>query len=232
MKSDNWKIDLSLILNKLGINGLITYSDFKEAFTHPSYANENNLNYNYQRLEFLGDSLIGFLISKFLYKERIQNKKLNDGEMSNFKSRIVQGTTMAMASDNIGLLKIAYLGKGINKKNVVTSIKEDLFESFIGAIYKSFSIREVQKVLDQTLIYYYQNKIIDIDKDWKTKFQEIVQSHNQQNSIEYRHSDNNQIKISHLFFNNLLFGIGEGNNYKDADQNAAKNAFEKYIQNN
>jgi len=232
MKSDNWKIDLSLILNKLGINGLIAYSHFKEAFTHPSYANENNLNYNYQRLEFLGDSLIGFLISKFLYKERIQNKKLNDGEMSSFKSRIVQGTTMAMASDNIGLLKIAYLGKGINKKNVPASIKEDLFESFIGAIYKSFSIREVQNVLDQTLIYYYQNEIIDINKDWKTKFQEIVQSHNQQNSIEYRHSDNNQIKISHLFFNNLLFGIGEGNNKKDADQNAAKNAFEKYIQNN
>lgn len=228
MNSNQWKDKLDFLLNKFKIYKVNNYSIYLEALTHTSYSNEKNLNYNYERLEFLGDSAINWMIANYLYQNF---PKTNEGDMSIAKASMVKGETLSKACLDIKLDKLLYLGNGIDKDNIPTSLLENAFEAFIGAIALDQGINKIINILNVTIIKYYNNNNINVSKDYKSRFQESVQSRTLE-APRYIHEDNGEFKKSILVVGDLVYGEGIGKNFKEADQLAAKNALKKEATNN
>ena len=134
------KVELGKFLEVMGI----PYKDihlFKEAFTHPSYTNENK-GKNYERLEFLGDSVLQYYVSKFIY-EKYPNKP--EGELTLLRSKLVREESLARFSRELGLGAQIFLGAGEehNGGRDRNSVLADIFEAFIGAISEDCGIEYV-----------------------------------------------------------------------------------------
>lgn len=140
----------------------------KTAFTHSSYANEHNVASN-QRLEFLGDSILNFAVADYLYN----NFNVEEGQMSKWRSKMVNSDNLAEIIESLELDQYIMLGKSFGKQNPAKSIKEDLFESIVGAIYVDSSLEKAKRFIF---------RFIDINKsvkkkdvDYKSLLQEEVQ---------------------------------------------------------
>ncbi|MDE6289451.1 MAG: ribonuclease III [Ureaplasma sp.] len=218
---------LKKILTKYKINPK-NYSVYIEALTHPTYSNEKKLNYSYQRLEFLGDAAISWIVSNYLFKSN-----LTESEMSLRKSNIVKGQTLAkIAREDFELESLILRGNGLSE--ITDKILEDIFESFIGAIYKDQGIKKVQKILDEVLLKKVDNNSINLEKTYKTQFQECIMKNQKNNSnlnggIKYIHFWMEEKKQWHveLSFDNNVYGTGIANKKKQAEELAAKEAMEK-----
>ncbi len=225
MNQKEWRDSLLKILKNFGINNPKTFSIYMEALTHPSYANENGLKYCYERLEFLGDAAIQWIIVNYLYGKK---PEMDVGNMSTIKSNVVKKETLANACKQINLNKLILIGKG----NIISErICEDVFEAFIGAIAQDQGIKKVSQILNKTIIKSYEMNEIDISKDYKTRFQEEIQASNIFKPI-YEHIDKGKQKYTKLYCvdtngNKLLFGEGQATDFKSADKLAAKQALEK-----
>ena len=228
MKQNIWRNNLLKVLTNLNIPHPKNYSLYMEALTHSSYANENGLKYNYERLEFLGDAAIEWVIVNYLYGKN--NPKLSEGEMSIRKSNVVKQETLVKACKEIELFNLMFLGKSINEENIPDKIYEDIFEAFVGAVAQDQGIKKVSILLNKTIIKYYEKDLLLLDKDFKTKFQECIQASNIYKPL-YEHIDG-KMKICRLYCvdtngNKLLYGEGKAKKFKDADQLAAKEALKK-----
>lgn len=227
MNQKIWTNNLLEILKKYNINNPKSIAIYQEALTHKSYANEKFLKFNQQRLEFLGDSAIGWIVSNYLYNLR---QKINEGEMTRAKAGMVTEKTLAKVCKEIGLDKLIYIGNGMKTENLSNKILEDSFEAFIGAIVCDQGIKKVVNLINQTLIYYYENDLVNSEKDPKTKFQEIIQSKSgSTDEIYYKNSskDKDNDKIIELYYNGVLYGKGRASTVKEAEQKAASAALEK-----
>lgn len=221
----NYQTKLLSFLKKNGIAHPKSLAIYQEALTHKSYANENNLNYNYERLEFLGDAAIDWVITNYLFNHE---KHLDEGHLSLTRSNLVKRDTLSMCCKEIGLDKLILLGKGAQNNTSNESIYEDVFESFIGAVARDQGIKKVINILEHTLIKHY-NKMGNFDqKDAKTTLQEILQSKGS-HPPEYikKTDDNAKIKIIEVWFNHLKYGEGSASSFKDAEQLAAQDALNK-----
>lgn len=147
--------------------------------------------------------------------------------MSRARSNMVKTDTLAKAAIKIGLEKFLFLGNGTKKAEIPNTILENTFEAFIGAVSESEGIKKVAYIIEETLIYFYENNTINSEKDYKTIFQEKVQARNN-NIPNYEHFIIGKNKISKLYFDGLLYGEGQATNYKLADQLAAKAALNKF----
>jgi|SRR6185369_4451406 len=109
---------------------------FQKAFTHSSYLNENSLESltSYETLEFLGDSILNFYVSLFIYQNF---PHYSEGKMSKLKQLMVKESTLAHLSRKINLGEFLLLGTGERKNQGSSkeSILADVFESFIASLY-------------------------------------------------------------------------------------------------
>ncbi len=226
MNKKEWLDKLRDVLKKVGIENIKSISIYEEAFCHKTYANEHRLKYDQQRLEFLGDAAIAWIVTNYLYSLK---PKITEGEMTIIKSKLVRTETLAQACSDLGIEDLMLLGNGAKKSQISKKTLEDTFEAFCGAIAQDQGIKKVIKVLDLTLVKYHRENLIQFDKDYKTKFQELVQSTSglKDHKIEYIHDTNGDIKICTLMFMGMTYGRGEATNFKDAEQEAAKQALTK-----
>jgi ribonuclease-3 len=208
-------------------------SIIKNAFIHKSYLNEINdkINSN-ERLEFLGDSVLSYLVSNYLYDKF---PELEEGSLTNLRASLVKTSTLATISKELKLGDYLFLSKGEEESGGRnnTSILADVFESFLGAIYLDQGIGIVKKILKKYL-YTMLDKIIKekLYKDPKSTLQEKVQTTIKSPPI-YKlleqsgpdHSKNFKIGV---YVQNKLYGIGYGKNKHQAETEAAKNALEKW----
>lgn len=226
MNSKEWKNKLDFLLNKYKIYKINNYSLFMEALTHTSYSNENKLNYNYERLEFLGDSVLNWMITSYLY-DHLPNS--DEGEMTITKSNMVKEETLYKACLKIKLNKLLFLGNGIKREDVPISVLADAFEAFLGAVALDQGINKTFNILNDTIIKYYNDNKIHISKDYKSKFQETIQSRTVA-TPKYVHNEQGELKKSILKVGELIYGEGVAKSFKEADQLAAKNALDKEAQ--
>lgn len=199
-----------------------------EAMVHNSYNNEHKLGFTYQRLEFLGDAIIAKLISCYLFY-----LKFDEQTMTEKRKMIVSGKTLKRASEELGLIEHAFLGKGLNALTEAEKIKEDLFESLIGAIYIDQGEQKVYEILKATIIKYFNNDDLKDNYDYKSKIQEIFQKNNSdsktKNKIFYESKKNKDNTFDCvLWFNNVKYGQGSGKTIKEAEMQAAKEALSIY----
>ena len=141
--------------NKSLLNIALTHSSIKS--TH----------YNYQRFEFLGDSIIGFVVSDYL----INNTNFDEGRSTIIKSKYVSRKNLAKVSKSLNLIKFIQIDNSINLKSVATSTKisSDIYESIVGAIYLDSNIDTVKKFIYNTIL---NKKYINISDNYKGRLNE------------------------------------------------------------
>ncbi len=208
------------------INNLVKNKTLlKTALTHSSYANEQNLDYNYERLEFLGDSILNLVVSEYLYL----NYNLNEGDMSKKRASFVCEEALEFYSKKINLDKNILVGQG-SKKSIETSIVADVFESLIGAIYIDSGFDNAKNFVHNTVIPYIKQDR-EFFSDYKTIIKEVI---GEKEALKYvltkeKGSAHNKTFFVDLVLGNVIYGSGIGKTKKEAEQNAAKNAYKKRV---
>lgn len=188
-------------------------------FTHKSYGKKNN-----ERLEFLGDSILGAVISEDLHNRFID---MQEGDLTRIRASLVRGEKLTIKAKELELLAHAKLSKAAkNLSNIEdSSILATIFEALIGGIYLDSSWVEVKKVI----LSLYQKDLESIDaqnafKDPKSRLQENLQS-NGEDLLEYicneSHDGKHEVFICHAFFKEVKY-YGEGRSKKKAQMKVAE----------
>ena len=199
----------------------------EEALSHSSYANEKNSK-SYERLEFLGDSILSFVISEYL----VEKFNIKEGELSKIRARIVCEHALEMACNNAGLVPLIHLSRGeeLTGGRGRASIIADVFEAVIAAIYKDGGIQPAKKFIFDNMTDIIPLAVSGkVNEDYKTALQEIVQANGKTAAyhvVSEEGPEHNKIFTIELCINGERVSQGTGRNKKEAEQNAAKN----YIQ--
>ncbi len=202
----------------------------REAFTHSSFANIHNLNYHYERLEFLGDSVLGLVISEYVFKKF---KNESEGTLTHLKSYMVNSDSLASITEKNKLHK--FLLVPVNEKEIHNKkkIKENLFEAVVGAIYLDGGLEVAREFIlksmkDANLL------ITDISSmvfDPKTTLQELLQKEGiplpEYLIISRKGPVHDTVFVAELRINNKRLATGEGRSKKEAHQQCAKKVLEK-----
>jgi ribonuclease-3 len=197
------------------------------ALTHSSFANEQKINKqpDYERLEFLGDSVLEMVSSTYLYNNYPDKK---EGQMTKMRASMVCEQALAFCARDFELEKYILLGKGEESTGGRhrDSIISDVMEAVIGAIYIDGGIEAAKKHIDKFILNDLENKQIFIDA--KSVLQELVQKDSSKTlSYEiYGESGPEHDKIfkSRVLVNGEILGEGEGHTKKAAEQQAAYQA--------
>lgn len=208
-------------------------SFLKNALIHTSFANENKkkkIKHN-ERLEFLGDSVLGLTITTYLYSNL---QKISEGEMSRIRSTIVCENSLRLAADKLELSQYIYMGKGEEQTGgrQRSSIIADAMEALFAAIYLDAGFERASE-----FVLFSMKEIIDsavsgkLFKDYKTQLQESMQKKSQV-KIEYiviaeEGPDHQKQFTINLMVDGNKISQGEGKSKKEAEQSAAKVALEK-----
>lgn len=204
-------------------NIIINNTDLlKVALTHTSYSNEHNVE-SYERLEYLGDTVLEIVCSDYLYK----NTNYPEGEMSRLRSLYVCENALYEYSKEINLKDYIYLGNGMIEAN--KTIIADVFEAVIAVIYLEKGLDVVKQLFNDLIVPYIKHHD-DFLKDYKSLLQESVQT--VKKSVTYKLIDESgpahhkEFKVE-VIIDDLVYGVGIGNSKKEAEQNAAKEAYQK-----
>jgi ribonuclease III len=198
---------------------------YERALTHSSYAYENQTKNN-ERLEFLGDSVLGVLMADFLFHHYLKN----EGEMSKQKAKAVSASALALYASYIELESFMRLGKGEISKGPNQAMLADAFEALLGAIYLDLGFEAVKGVFDHIIVPHL-NESFSIT-DYKSTLQEFIHSGEKRN-ISYHvieesgPSHQKHFKVVVKLDKTIILGEGEGSTKKEAEQQAAKEALKK-----
>jgi len=206
----------------------------QQAFVHRSYLNENldfNLGSN-ERLEFLGDAILGLVIAESLYR---QSDSLDEGDMTKLRAALVRQDSLAQIALSLGLGDYLYLGQGEEKgggrkraRNLACAMEaligalfvDQGFESAKDLVTRLFS-QNVRNVIDQGLVI-----------DYKSKLQELVQAQRQERPtyrvVEAAGPDHDKTFWVEVLVGGEFLGRGCGKSKQSAEKEAAKQALERW----
>ena len=198
------------------------------ALTNSSYANERHVDTgDNERLEFLGDSVLGFITAEYLFAN---HRDFPEGELTKLRAYAVCEKSLFSYAEEIGLGNYLKLGKGEERTGGRTrpSVLSDAFEAVIAAIYLDGGMDEAKKFVLRFVVPYVEAK--PTFKDYKTMLQEVVQK-NQGETLEYvlvseTGPDHDKCFTVEVHLNSNVIGRGVGGSKKKAEQNAAKEALE------
>lgn len=218
------------MLSKLGIK-------FKDsellslALTHRSFVHEKkmSLEKSNERLEFLGDAVLGLCISEMLVKAFPHE---DEGTLSKRRAALVNQKQLAKIAEAVELGAALQLGKGEEKTGgrKKKSLLCDAFEAVVGAYYLDQGVSQTQKFLERIFTDLLpDSQKLEASQDYKTKLQETFQSQFRK-SPRYSviketgpdHSKTFEVKIE---FNGELLAVGEGTSKRSAEQDAARKAY-------
>ncbi|WP_036452679.1 ribonuclease III [Mycoplasma buteonis] len=210
--------------HKITPNNTITYF---EALTHSSFnRGDTSKIKNYEQLEFLGDAVLQFVSSSYIY---LKYPELAQGYQTRLRAKAVCTETLSKISVEMGLIDLLKTGPGQMEKDVKDShkVQADIFESMVGAIYVDQGIKKAQEFISQYIYPVIDEVHLNNNKDSKTELQEYFQSFSKDN-ISYitEQLPNKQFKAKAIH-DNQIFGSGIGNTKKEAELEAAKDALSK-----
>jgi len=214
---------------------MITFKDknlLKQALTHRSWVNENvkNLGTN-ERLEFLGDAILEFIVSKDIYK-RFPDKE--EGYLTSLRANLVNTKNLASLAKNIGIGKEIYLSKGEEdgggREN--PSLLADTVEAIIGGLFLDQGLAAAEKFIEENILVDVEKKTKNSLKDPKSLLQEKVQAKGLPAPKYQVHKeegpDHNKIFTIEVIIDNKSEATGTGKSKSEAEQVAAKNALSSY----
>ncbi|MFA7672513.1 MAG: ribonuclease III [Clostridia bacterium] len=194
------------------------------ALKHSSYDKYDN----YEKLEFLGDSVLQIVVSTFLFKT---HSYLAEGEMTVTRAYAVCEETLSKISNKLGIDKYIQIGVSgmASKVNKNKSVTADVFESIVGAMYIDSEFEYVRSFIISNLNEYIVEYIKSGDNnDHKTKLQHIVQSSYQDEPKyivkEEKGPPHDRTFIVEVYVDDIPYGTGKGKTKKEAQQAAAREA--------
>lgn len=244
------------LLNLDSVDKVNNINIYRRAFVHKSYCTRKNENFlegnvncpkdclplqeeSNERLEFLGDSVLNLVIASYAF-ERYPN--VNEGFLTNIRTKLVNGNMLARLSKEIGLnnyLIISHqieLNDGRNNKNIL----EDVFESFIGAIYLDFEEQNksgfdyakqwIIQIIEENVDF---TELMNTNVNYKDKFVKYCQ-HNLQyipTFFQTNVTEQNGKKMHTVCVKNnngVTIGVGKGFTKKEAEIDAAKKGLEYF----
>ena len=212
----------------------ITYKDiaiYEQALTHPSYNGEVNTKHqDYEKLEFMGDAVLGYVTADLVYKNR---PEMSEGNLTKLRSVLVSTKPLAAYARKIHLDEYVRIGHSITQSQVKESDKilENVFESLVGAIYLDAGLNSAYRFIKKVLL----NDILSYDADnltdYKTKLQEEIQAEHR-DAVQYvtvsqsgpAHDRTFTVQVR---YNDIVLGTGTGKSKKKAEEMAAKDALSK-----
>lgn len=201
------------------------------ALSHRSFSNENpDLRDNNERLEFLGDSVLGVVVSTYLFQVLPDRP---EGDLAKIKSFVVSEDILSRLAKEMNLHSLLLIGKGEEHSGGrdKKAILADALEALFGAIYLDSGFETAQKLILKLIIPEI-NKVLEDKhkKDFKTLLQEFVQK-NFKTYPRYVLSkktgpDHDKTFFMEVLVNNDVLGSGHGKNKKEAEQMAAGEAYQ------
>lgn len=199
------------------------------AFIHRSFFNENRelVKEHNERLEFLGDSVLGLIVSDFLY---IHLPKHAEGELSHLRAHFVGATSCSTFLQKLNLADFVLLGKGekMNQGRGRERILADLFEALVGAIYLDGGLLAAKDFIIGHFEIDLIESSIEPQRNWKAELQDYSQKKYQKlpayQVLDQTGPDHSKLFIIAVYVGDKEVGRGEGPSKKQAEQAAAENA--------
>ena len=230
------KFDLQLLFALLKIKPQ-NEKLYAQALTHSSYAHERNLGNkaHNERLEFLGDAVLELAISEELF---LRYPKLPEGKLTRYRAVLVCEDSLVKLANFLRLGELLRLGKGeaASGGRNRPSLLADAFEALLGAIYLDLGFKQVKMVVRQLFTPLFS----ELEKgtlyhDYKTLLQEYTQG-KFATTPAYRivaeeGPDHDKVFVAQLSINEKVYGVGSGRTKKEAEQEAARLAYERLVKN-
>ena len=202
----------------------------KKALTHTSYANEHHVESN-EKLEFLGDSILEFISSKYIYNNY---SFLKEGEMTKVRADVVCEKSLYQVALKHNFSDFLYLGKSqiMSGDTKRPAILADSVEAVIAAIYFDSDLGQAEKFIVENLKEPIKIATQHVGmNDYKTVLQEKLQIHGDVDIkyviLEEKGPDHDKTFVAQVSCNDVKLAIGEGKNKKSAEMDAAHKALEK-----
>ena len=196
---------------------------------HSSYANEHKGRNNNERLEFMGDAVLQLWSTNAIFP-----LNLSEGQMTRLRAQLVCEKALAMYGRELHLNDFLLLGAGEEKMGGRNkdAIIADAFEAFLGALFLDQGMEAVDNILEDCITPRLAHpEDVGVIHDYKTKLQEYVQADHRR-TVHYELVSetgpaNHPEFVMNVTLDGLILGTGRGSSKKEAEQNAARNAFEK-----
>lgn len=223
------------VKNFANLNGVAfkSWELLAQAFTHRSYVNENpdaSWSHN-ERLEFLGDAVLELIITRYLF-EKYPNEP--EGELTSYRASLVNTKSLAEAAREVKMNEYLLLSKGESKdenSRAREHILANTFEAVLGAIYLDAGY-DVAREFVAKILYKRIDNIVEhgLHKDPKSRIQEWAQEHRgvtpTYEVLQDDGPDHDKTFVVGIYFDSEKIAVGEGRSKQDAQQEAAKVAFE------
>jgi len=207
----------------------------KQALTHSSHAHEKNTSADNEQLEFLGDAILGFVVSDLLYRA---HPGLTEGQLSKLKGFFVSAANLVKYAEQLHLGQYLHLGKGEEKTGGRTkqALLVDAFEAILGAVYLDGGLEASRRLI----VRFFESQIAEVGdagsqfSDFKTTLQQTLQAR----SLEPAHyelvsetgPDHQKLFTVEIELRGETIAHGIGLTKKAAEQAAAKQALQKLTQ--
>lgn len=207
----------------------------RKAMLHRSFPKgKNKLRISsFERMEFLGDAILGFIIAETLFREY---KQKTEGELSKLKSKIVSEKYLSKSAENIGLGEVLLMSNDESKSGgrKKSSILSDAMESLICAIYFDSGFKQTMNFIKKNILNDFKSEVKqDYLINYKGKIQEYSQRefkiHPVYSVVREEGLDHDKIFVIKLSINSTINETGVGKSKKEAEQAAAKKLWEKLI---
>lgn len=198
------------------------------AFHHRSITNEKKHIKNNERLEFLGDSVLGMVTAAYLYN----NFENPEGDLAKIKSAVVSEKALAPRALEFGIDKLLILGKGEEATGGRSkpAILADCMEAIIGAYYLDSGYKNAEKYVLEFIIPEINQTVTEGTKDFKTQLQEMYQKLTKKcpeyRLVERKGPAHDQLFCVEVALKDQVFGPAQGKTKKEAEQKAAKLALD------
>jgi ribonuclease-3 len=194
------------------------------ALTHRSYSYENGRGPNNERLEFLGDAILGFLVTSHIHDHF---SDMDEGNLTKLKNAVVSAPALAQAASSINLGEYLLLGKGEiqtggrEKMNLLA----DTFEAVLGAAYVSKGIEAAKKIVDQHILPLLDSaEELLLSADPKTTLLESMQQQGKAAPVyqtSHEGPDHDRTFFANLIIDGIVVASASGRSRKQAETNAA-----------
>ena len=209
-------------------------SFFIQALIHRSFLEQNSdYDISNERLEFLGDSVLGLAVAEYLFEEFPEK---DEGFLTKVRAKLVNRVALADAAEKINLSNFILVSKNLSHSvtNSSRTVLADAMEALIGAVYLDSGLNAAKNFIQRAIVEpNSKDNLYLIDENFKSQLLEFVQANKLENPvysvIKEEGPQHNRIFTISVSVGNVEYGIGKGRNKKSAEQNAAHIALQKII---
>ncbi len=201
-----------------------------KALTHPSTVEEERVELSYERLEFLGDAFLGFVVASEAYS---RFPDMNEGKLTRLKSAVVSGTSLSKIANDLGFVDIIILGKseiGTHNRGLKSAL-ENVYESTVAALMLDGGEEVAREWILRTVGPYISESLAQHPSNPKSTLQEILQERGitpDYDVIETIGPPHDRIFKVVAKCGSDVIGYGKGRSKKEAEAAAAQNAIDTH----